>query len=76
MRVVVAPGGNALLRRGQPMTEQNQRENVKVAASALADIAREHQVVITHGNGPHMNVGENIRLTAEIIISPRTWTGK
>jgi len=56
MRVVVALGGNALLRRGQPMTEQNQRENVKVAAKALADIAREHTLVVTHGNGPQVGL--------------------
>ena len=56
MRVVVALGGNALLRRGQPMTEQNQQENVKVAAKALADIAREHMLVVTHGNGPQVGL--------------------
>ena len=56
MRVVVALGGNALLRRGQPMTEQNQRENVKTAARVLAEIAREHTLVITHGNGPQVGL--------------------
>lgn len=56
MRVVVALGGNALLRRGQPMSEQNQRENVKRATRSLARIAREHQIVITHGNGPQVGL--------------------
>lgn len=56
MRVVLALGGNALLRRGQPMSEQNQRENVRVAAKALAAVVREHQVVITHGNGPQVGL--------------------
>lgn len=56
MRVVIALGGNALLRRGQPMTEQNQRENVQMAARALAGVAREHRVVITHGNGPQVRL--------------------
>lgn len=56
MRVVIALGGNALLRRGQPMTEQNQRENVKAAAKALADVAREQSMVITHGNGPQVGL--------------------
>ena len=56
MRVVVALGGNALLRRGQPMTEQNQRENVKTAARSLAAIAQEHTLVITHGNGPQVGL--------------------
>lgn len=56
MRVVIALGGNALLRRGQPMTEMNQRENVKIAARALAEIAQEHTIVITHGNGPQVGL--------------------
>lgn len=56
MRVVIALGGNALLRRGQPMTEQNQRDNVKVAVRSLAAIAREHHLVITHGNGPQVGL--------------------
>jgi carbamate kinase len=56
MRVVIALGGNALLRRGQPMTEQNQRENVKVASRALAEVARGHTLIITHGNGPQVGL--------------------
>jgi carbamate kinase len=56
MRIVVALGGNALLKRGQPLTEQNQRENVKVAARALAPLAREHSLIITHGNGPQVGL--------------------
>ena len=56
MRVVVALGGNALLRRGQSMTAENQRENVRVAAAALAPIARDHELVISHGNGPQVGL--------------------
>ena len=56
MRVVVALGGNALLRRGQPMTAENQRENVRVACAALAPIALEHELVIAHGNGPQVGL--------------------
>ncbi len=56
MKVVLALGGNALLRRGQAMSEQNQRENVKVAVKALAEVARNHQIVITHGNGPQVGL--------------------
>ena len=56
MRVVVALGGNALLKRGEPMTAEVQRANVRVAAKALAPIAREHQLVISHGNGPQVGL--------------------
>jgi carbamate kinase len=56
MRLVVALGGNALLRRGQPMDAAVQRANVKVAAEALAEIARDHELVITHGNGPQVGL--------------------
>ena len=56
MRLVIALGGNALLRRGEPMTAENQRQHVKVAAKALAPIAREHDLVISHGNGPQVGL--------------------
>ena len=56
MLVVVALGGNALLRRGEPMTAENQRRNVRAAAKALAPIATEHQLVIGHGNGPQVGL--------------------
>ncbi len=56
MRLVVALGGNALLRRGEPLTATQQRQNVRVAAEALAPLAREHQLVISHGNGPQVGL--------------------
>ena len=56
MRIVVALGGNALLKRGDPLTVEVQRANVKVAAQAIAAIALEHDVVITHGNGPQVGL--------------------
>jgi carbamate kinase len=56
MRIVVALGGNALLKRGEPMTADHQRTNVRVAAGALAAIAREHELVISHGNGPQVGL--------------------
>jgi carbamate kinase len=56
MRILVALGGNALLRRGEEMTAENQRKNVRLAAEALAPLAREHQLVITHGNGPQVGL--------------------
>jgi len=54
MRIVVALGGNALLRRGQVLTDENQRENVAEACDVLAPIAVEHELVISHGNGPQV----------------------
>jgi carbamate kinase len=56
MRIVVALGGNALLRRGEPMTWNNQRTNVRIAAQALAELAQEHQLIISHGNGPQVGL--------------------
>jgi carbamate kinase len=56
MRVVVALGGNALLRRGEPMTVDNQRANVRVACDRLAPIAAHHELVISHGNGPQIGL--------------------
>jgi carbamate kinase len=56
MRIVVALGGNALLRRGEPMTADAQRANVQIAAAALAEIYPGNELVITHGNGPQVGL--------------------
>jgi carbamate kinase len=56
MLVVIALGGNALLRRGEPMTADNQRANVRLAAQAIAPVAAEHDIVIGHGNGPQVGL--------------------
>jgi carbamate kinase len=56
MRVVVALGGNALLRRGEALTAENQRANARAACKALAPVAREHELVISHGNGPQVGL--------------------
>jgi carbamate kinase len=56
MRVVVALGGNALLQRGEPLTAENQRANARTACRALAPVALEHQLVISHGNGPQVGL--------------------
>jgi carbamate kinase len=55
-RLVVALGGNALLRRGQPLEAEIQRANVRQAARALADLALEHELLLTHGNGPQVGL--------------------
>lgn len=57
MRIVAALGGNALLKRGEPLTAQNQRTNVRRAAAALAGLADAgHSLVVTHGNGPQVGL--------------------
>jgi len=56
MRIVVALGGNALLRRGEPADAATQRENVVEAVESLAGLAAEHELVITHGNGPQVGL--------------------
>jgi len=56
MRIVIALGGNALLRRGEPMTTEVQRQNVRVAAQAIAPLATGHSVVVVHGNGPQVGL--------------------
>ena len=56
MRIVVALGGNALQRRGEPMTVEGQRHNVAVACKSLAPVAEEHELVVSHGNGPQVGL--------------------
>jgi carbamate kinase len=56
MRILVALGGNALLRRGEPMTADAQRANVQIAAASLAAIYAGNELVITHGNGPQVGL--------------------
>jgi carbamate kinase len=56
MLVVAALGGNALLRRGEPMTAESRRHNIRIAACALAPIAAAHQLVVGHGNGPRVGL--------------------
>ena len=56
MRIVVALGGNALLKRGEKPDARNQIENVNLAAEQLAKLAKDHELVITHGNGPQVGV--------------------
>ena len=56
MKIVVALGGNALLKRGEPMTAQNQAANIRVAAEQLAKIKPNNELVISHGNGPQVGL--------------------
>ena len=56
MRIVVALGGNALLRRGEPLEAELQKQNLTRAAKTLAALARQYDLVITHGNGPQVGL--------------------
>jgi carbamate kinase len=56
MRVVIAVGGNALLRRKQIASAQNQLDNVRVAARGLAAVAMQHELIVVHGNGPQVGL--------------------
>jgi len=65
MLIVAALGGNALLRRGEPLDVWTQRRNVAAAVDAVVSLAREHQVVVTHGNGPQVGL---LALQAEAYL--------
>lgn len=56
MRLVIALGGNALLKRGEPLSAEVQRRNIRLAAAALAPVIRTHSVIVTHGNGPQVGL--------------------
>ncbi|WP_331769081.1 carbamate kinase (plasmid) [Embleya sp. NBC_00888] len=56
MRVVVALGGNAMLQRGDKPDADIQLANIRKAVKSLAPLAEEHELVVTHGNGPQVGV--------------------
>ncbi|HQR27774.1 MAG TPA: carbamate kinase [Nocardioides sp.] len=56
MRIVIALGGNALLQRGEPMTAENQRANIRLAAERIATVVPGNEVVVAHGNGPQVGL--------------------
>jgi carbamate kinase len=70
MRIVIALGGNALLRRGQPLEADVQLHNIHVAAAAVAEVARAHAVALTHGNGPQVGL---LALQAEAYEAVRPY---
>jgi carbamate kinase len=70
MLIVAALGGNALLRRNESLDAEVAQRNVKVAATVLAELAREHQLVVTHGNGPQIGL---LALQSEAFREVRTY---
>ena len=56
MRVLIALGGNAMLKRGEALSADNQLANINRAAAQLARVAKKHDVILTHGNGPQVGL--------------------
>jgi len=56
MRVVIALGGNALLRRGERPDAAPQVDQVRHVATPLGRLAQEHELVVVHGNGPQVGL--------------------
>jgi carbamate kinase len=56
MVIVIALGGNALLSRGEPLEADIQRKNVQLFSTSIAELAKEHQIIICHGNGPQVGL--------------------
>ena len=56
MRLVIALGGNALLKRSEPMLCENQRQNVRVTCEQIAKAYEGNQLIVTHGNGPQVGL--------------------
>ena len=69
MRIVVALGGNALLRRGEPLSADNQRANIRIATEQIAKIHPGNQLVIAHGDGPQVGL-LSLQAAAYTQVSP------
>jgi carbamate kinase len=69
VRVLAALGGNALARRGEPLDLEVQRGNAARAAASLAPLARAHELLVTHGNGPQVGL---LALQSEAAAGSRT----
>lgn len=54
--IVVALGGNALLKRGEPLEAEVQRHNIEIAVKTISEIALQYNVVLVHGNGPQVGL--------------------
>ena len=54
--LVIALGGNALLKRGEPLEAEIQRKNIDLAAKTIAQLTQHWRVVLVHGNGPQVGL--------------------
>ncbi|MBR2569882.1 MAG: carbamate kinase [Paenibacillus sp.] len=70
-RVVIALGGNAILRPHQEATYQNQLENVRKSSEIIAEIVQQgYEVIVTHGNGPQVGLILRQNEEAKGVVSP------
>ena len=53
-KIVIALGGNALIKKGQKGTAAEQLENLHVPVGQIAKLVDDYNIVITHGNGPQV----------------------
>lgn len=67
MRIVVALGGNAILQRDDAGTAAEMRAAARDACTGIAALAREHEIILTHGNGPQVG----LLLAQNEVAAPR-----
>ena len=67
MRILLALGGNALLRRGERASAPNQLRNVEAAAKAVAELADHHELIVTHDSGPQVGHALELSLRNELV---------
>lgn len=71
--LVVALGGNALLKRGEPLEANIQRKNIVLAAKTIAQLTQQWRVVLVHGNGPQVGLLA-LQNSAYDGVTPTRWT--
>ncbi|MBU2511000.1 carbamate kinase [bacterium] len=52
--LIIALGGNALIRKGQTGTIEEQFDNLRVPIRQIAELSLDYRIIITHGNGPQV----------------------
>lgn len=73
MKIVIALGGNALIKPGEKGTIENQEKNIASSLDGIVKLIKEgHQVVVTHGNGPQAGsrLIRNEMAAAEVYPDP------
>lgn len=56
MRIIIAIGGNALLKKNEAQSADTLKRNSQIAAKSIAELARSHEVIVVHGNGPQVGM--------------------